>query len=389
MPPGLRSGEKFGVSGRKIFLLGLQCCVLMIVALVVWAKVYDRESTNRRTVSELSAEFGEQVTVHGPMLRLSDMLIIAPESYEAKAKVETFYIHRNIYEAEVYTAHIRCSGSFRLPKEYINNPARVEFYMPLDQYQILNPTPLEADGHSINWEAKGTDYCATIQADQLGYEFNFSTSFDVRGSSGLFLYPTGKRSELVIEGQAKNPSFQGAQLPNRRSVKGKDFRAEWLIDKQIDRDAVEAVGADFLVGVDHYQKVSRSMKYAFLIIVLTYISVLFCEIILKHPIPLLNYFLIGAALVLFYVLLLSFVEHISFGWSYLIAAGMTIILIALYMYRMLCSLRVGLSIAVILTILYIVCFILLTLGRYALLMGSLLLFVVLALMMYGSLKLKH
>ena len=126
-----------------------------------------------------------------------------------------------------------------------------------------------------------------------------------------------------------------------------------------------------------------------MIILLTYISVLFTEIVMKRNIPLVNYFLIGAALIIFYTLLLSFSEHMSFGIAYVIASIMTIALIAGYMWKMLSSRKTGIVIGTILSVLYISCYILLSLSTYALLLGSLILFIALAAMMYGSLQIKR
>lgn len=140
--------------------------------------------------------------------------------------------------------------------------------------------------------------------------------------------------------------------------------------------------------MDRYQKVARALKYAFIIILLTYLSVLFTEMITQRNIPLLNYFLIGAALIIFYSLLLSMSEHVSFGIAYLIAAAMTVLLITGYMWKMLGSRKVAIIIGLILTGMYGSCYIMLTLSTYALLLGSLLLFAALAAVMYGSLKLQ-
>ena len=133
---------------------------------------------------------------------------------------------------------------------------------------------------------------------------------------------------------------------------------------------------------------ARALKYAFIIILLTYLSVLFTEMITKRNIPLLNYFLIGAALIIFYSLLLSMSEHVSFGIAYLIAAAMTVLLITGYMWKMLGSRKVAIIIGLILTGMYGSCYIMLTLSTYALLLGSLILFAALAAVMYGSLKLQ-
>ena len=102
-----------------------------------------------------------------------------------------------------------------------------------------------------------------------------------------------------------------------------------------------------------------------------------------------NYFLIGVALILFYSLLLGLSEHMSFGLSYLIAAIMTVALITCYMWKMLNSKGVGLAICSVLSIIYGFCYVMLCISTYALLFGSLMLFVALAATMYGSLKIQY
>ena len=222
---------------------------------------------------------------------------------------------------------------------------------------------------------------------------DFSTDFDIHGSGALFIKQIGEESTITIDGEASNPSFKGRSLPNERRLRRNSFSARWEGEGVpvgvVHTDELQFVGTNFLIGVDRYQKVSRSLKYAFLIILLTYISVLFTEIAMKRNIPLLNYFLIGAALILFYSLLLSFVEHLSFGISYLIASVMTVALISGYMWKMLSSRKVGLVMGAILTGLYVSCYILLSLSTYALLLGSLILFIALGAMMYGSLQVRR
>ena len=144
----------------------------------------------------------------------------------------------------------------------------------------------------------------------------------------------------------------------------------------------------FLLGVDRYQKVERSLKYAFLIILFTFLSVFFAERLTKYPIPVLNYLLIGLALILFYVLLLSLCEHMTFGVAYAIASAMTACLISLYMWGMLHSKKVAGTILAILAVMYASCYVLLCLSTYALIMGALMMFCALAVSMYASLKIK-
>lgn len=219
-----------------------------------------------------------------------------------------------------------------------------------------------------------------------------TVEFDTRGSRSIRILPLCTQSRITIDGDAVNPSFDGPVSPHRRELTwDKRFTATWdasRIYESINYSDDQYVGTTFLVGVDRYQKVERSIKYAFIIILLTYVTVIFTEIVMKHAIPLFNYFLIGAALILFYTLLLALSEQMPFGWAYLLAAVMTIALITVYMWRMLKSRNVGVVMGAILTIIYTSCYIMLCVSTYALLLGSLLLFFALAGLMFGSLKIK-
>lgn len=145
---------------------------------------------------------------------------------------------------------------------------------------------------------------------------------------------------------------------------------------------------DMLVPVDRYQKTDRALKYAIIVILLTFIAVLFAEIMMKHPINMFQYLLVGLALILFYSLLLSLSEHLSFGLSYLIASVMTIGLVTVYMRGVLKSAKIAAAIGALLTIIYAFIYILLCLETFALLTGSLGLFIALAAIMYATLKLR-
>ena len=132
----------------------------------------------------------------------------------------------------------------------------------------------------------------------------------------------------------------------------------------------------------------RSVKYAILIILLTFVAVFFIELMQKKSVNPFQYILVGLALVLFYTLLLSMSEVLGFNLAYLLAAAMTTILIMLHMGSILKSRKQGLLIGVLLAFLYIFIFILIQMESYALLVGSLGLFAILAVIMYYSKKVK-
>lgn len=393
VPPPLPSECNKPVSyGKKVFLMGLMCCVLMFGVLAIWIMSYSRESSNKEVAESIGNQWGKSVYIQGPTAKenLDSVEWVRPLKFDCQAEVATKSLHRSIYEAEVFTANVSMSGSF--DRDSLRTLGdTVVFELGVLTKQIANLKPLKICGKEISWHKSDYYLFAKVNLDELPEKIEFSTDFEVRGSEALFIKQIGENSTVTINGEASNPSYNGYSLPIERSHRGSRFSAKWedsVPDGVTYTDELGFVGTNFLVGVDRYQKVERSMKYSFIIIILTFISVLFVEIMRKQQIPLLNYFLIGAALIIFYSLLLSFVELIPFGFAYFIASAMTVALITGYMWKMLQSCKLGLSIGGVLSLMYLFCYIMLSISTYALLFGSLLLFFSLAAMMYASLNLK-
>ena len=384
-PPFERKPMSYGV---KILLLGLQGALLMIGALSIWLMSYSREGRSREVAQQIVQDWGREVYMNGPVAvaNRDSAECVRPEEFVCHAQVGTMSLHRNIYEAEVFNAGVSLSGSFCGDSLRALGDT-VILKLSLSTKQIQRLSPLTVGDRKTEWSVAEDCLLATVATADMPASVGFSTDFDVRGSGGVYIKRVGTKSSVSIDGEASNPSFES--LPDERNVWKNRFSASWQDSGLHSGSDSGYAGAEFLIGVDRYQKVSRSLKYAFIIIMLTYISVLLAEVVMKRTIPLLNYFLIGAALILFYSLLLAFTEHMSFGASYMIASFMTVALIAGYMWRMLVSWKAALVIGAILTGFYASCYIMLSLSTYALLLGSLILFAALAAMMYGSLHIRR
>ncbi len=379
--------------GKKVFLMGLQCFVLMIGALIVCIISEERDSRLADVSQSIREEWGSVLSVSGPEILdgRKASLPLCPESYKCDINVESKLLHRNIYEVGVFDAEVNMSGSF------ITNDVRsagdsVKLIVYVNPKTITGLKDVVINGKPYKWSKSSDHLFAKIDTADLSDAVNFEISFHSRGSGGISVGQWGRESDICISGRADNPSFGGSDIPDTRLIEGKNFSACWHNSNDsgyADRNKTGFVRVDFLVGVSLYQKVSRSLKYSFIIILLTFVSVLFIEIMMRHPIPLFNYFLIGAALVLFYCLLLAFSEHIAFGYAYMTASVMTVVLISGYMWRILSSKKTGMAICVILTGMYLGCYIMLCLDTYALLLGAILLFAALAATMYASLRIKQ
>lgn len=205
----------------------------------------------------------------------------------------------------------------------------------------------------------------------------------------------GEKSETSLGSTWEHPSFDGDFLPDRHTIDEKGFTATWNIlnlnrnyPQQWTNDDYEISNSTFgvrlLYPVNQYQQSTRSVKYAIMFLGLTFLVFFFSEILNRKRIHPIQYLLVGFALCLFYTLLISFAEHLSFLVAYLIAAASTILIIASYARSFLKSARLTAIVALVLVILYSFLYTILQLQDFDLLFGSIGLFITLAVIMYLS-----
>jgi len=265
---------------------------------------------------------------------------------------------------------------------------------------------------------------------------SFEISMDLKGSKSLNFLPLAKQTKIIATGKWANPSFNGNFLPDEREVSD-TFKASWnipdfsrklaqqwtgdpsvvyrfegidlageadanlayrdaipvavnaqgqIVDSQISSNDYDMVQINFLPQVDNYQKSTRVTKYGALVIALTFVSLVFMEIIKKQRVHIIQYVLIGFAMVLFYALLLAISEHIGFNIAYLIAALATIILISSFIKAITKDMKSAMNFAAILALFYSFIFVLLQLRDYSLIVGTIGLFIILAVLMRLSTK---
>jgi inner membrane protein len=254
----------------------------------------------------------------------------------------------------------------------------------------------------------------------------FSTTIDLNGSEQLLFTPVGKSTTVTMNSNWKHPSFSGSMLPQTTDVSDSGFTATWKsmahkrnfpqqwidgaykldtyfplpsVNEQVRFDGsggnatvttispasigAAAFGVDLFIPVNGYQKTFRTIKYAMLCILLTFAAFFLIETANKKSAHPFQYGLIGLALILFYTLLLSISEYIGFNSAYLIASAATIGLIGWFVKSILQSGR-----ATTILLIYSYVFSLLQLQDYSLLLGSIGLFLTLAVVMYFSKKMQ-
>lgn len=410
----------------KLILIGLLSVILLIPQQLILHMVSERNATSREAEEEVEQMWSASQRVIGPVVRIPGkknfkQVYLLPEELRVKGDVRTENRHRGNFDVTVYTADLTLDGSLQLPNlsEYVDSVydlSKAEVLLSLSDFRGLSENVvLRLNGkdypmRSDKDEELGSVLCCRIPVEELqdSASASYSVRLPLKGSESLMFLPVGNSTSVELTSNCVTPSFQGNFLPDERTVADSGFTATWKV-LALNRDFGQSVtrwceygnevshsvsmhdnefGVMMKVPVLQYQQTTRTVKYAYLFIFLTFATVFFVEYRRQTPIHPVQYLLIGTALLVFYALLLSFCEHIPFFWSYVIAMLMTVSLITGYLAGILKIRKTALMVGVLLLALYIFLYILLQMETYALLFGSLGIFVILAVLMYASQKVK-
>ncbi len=227
-------------------------------------------------------------------------------------------------------------------------------------------------------------------------DYTFSFALTLRGMQTLSFAPVGLNTSVSVSSKWPHPRFIRRYLPERREISAAGFAAAWRVSsfssavkqqlQQCKNGQCAALlsntfGVSLLEPVDIYQQAERSIKYGILFIGLTFVAIIIVEIVKRLQIHPVQYLLVGLALAVFYLLLVSLSEHIVFHWAYLIASIACTGLICFYLCGVMDSIKQGVFFSMLIALLYGILFVILRAEDFALLMGSLLLFAALAALM--------
>jgi len=417
----------------KLIFIGVLALLLLIPSAFIQNLVTERASRQDEMAKEVSDSWSASQIIKGPVLVIPyrkgisitdttkqapvENLYILPDNLHIKAGLSTQVLHRGIFDVAVYNTQVKVSGNFaklNLSSLGINtnqlllNKARFEFSVSDLKGLKSNPV-IKTNQPILNAEPSfesvfGNGLQAPVDLSAVNdNEIPFDYMLDLKGSEGLSFLQLGKTTDVQVNGNWNSPSFDGNHLPDERKIDTGGFSAGWLMmyynrpfpqqwtgtQKTLDNDkklANATFGVKLRLPVDQYQKTMRTSKYAIFIILLTFISLFLTEIIRKQPIHMFNYLLIGAAMVIYYTLLLSFSEQVGYNMAYLIASVSTIALISVFISSLLKNGRAALLFAFILAVFYAFIFVIIQLEDLALMVGSIALFIIIAVLMYFSRK---
>ena len=350
----------------------------------------------------------ELQTEHGRELQMPRQLRVQGDMRPDERRV-------GLFRVPVYSWHARVQAEFD-DLAYAAVPGRKygQPYMALgigDVRGLVGTPNLRVDGRSLALQAGS----GALEANTKGLHAALAPLFDERegtladgrkvelefvldGTRSLSVVPVGDDTRVALSSPWPHPLFGGSFLPNERNVDASGFKAEWAVSslasaaqEQLRRDlvadaVVESLEVALVDPVDVYTQADRASKYGILFVLLTFVGFVLFELIKRLKIHPLQYLLVGLALAIFFLLLLSLSEHVAFLWAYLISAAACIGLQGFYLSGALRNWKLGLGFATLLTLLYGVLYMLLVSENNALLMGSLLLFGILAAIMWITRK---
>jgi inner membrane protein len=432
---------KYSITARML-VVGFLLLILLIPLEFVKDLITERSLRKQEVVHDINSKWGKEVVLSGPILKIpyktykeEKVYIQKTKSYEIKTeeilneaylfpdelsinssvKIKEEPLQRGIYESAVYTADIAVNGNFP-PIDFSGEDIAPKDILWDKITVIIQSSNLK--GVKDNLEVRignqalamaprySQQYLNAIQSTHLqglsadtNKMLPFSFNLKIKGSESLQFIPIGKETRVTMESDWDSPSHMGKYIPEdgSREISEDGFKASWKvlqINRQFEQqffnrlpDLMEfAFGTKLIVPVDEYQKSERTAKYGFMVIGLTLLVFLLIQLVSKIYIHPFQYVMIGLALVMFYTLLISISEHSSFLKAYLIAGASVLGLITLYSRGILKGFEFPLLVSSSLASLYAFIYVIIQLENYALLAGSIGLFVILAIIMFASRK---
>jgi inner membrane protein len=430
----------------RVLLLGFLIGCLQIPILVIEGLTSEREYTRDSAIADVTQSWGGTQRLAGPFLAVpyryawldaekvprseTRWAYFLPDQLQISGDVETQERYRGIYKVTLYDARLKVRGYFPRPdlSEWeiraedvlwkgaalvlgVSDPKAIREHVAVAlgaEASAFGPgrdaAPFLAAGISapvgVAAAAAARAPAAPSAAAEQGKDavpagaLPFAFELALNGSSQILFQPSGIETAVELASDWPDPSFIGAWLPTTREIHAEGFRSSWSIpnlgrnypQKWLGQQQQDLGGSEFGVSlvspVDAYRMTHRAVKYELMFVGLSFLAFFLFEVFTRMRIHPVQYLLVGAALCVFYLLTLSLAEHLGFATAYVIGAAAIALLVTSYSARALRSVKRGAVIGALLAGLYAFLYVLLALEDYALLIGSIGMFVILAVVMY-------
>ncbi len=402
----------------KIILIAFIVLVLQIPVLMVYGLISDRQTAQNSAIADVTSKWGKTQVVAGPFLIIPAMrkidekktektaVYLLPSKLDVQGDVSPQIRYRGIYQVVLYSAELKISGNFaydfpaNLPdgpeKTYLNEAVLalgISDIIGIRKYTVkVNGKEIAPRSGIPDKRIAESGIHIPLPLTAPKGEIEFEISLLLNGSTGLEFLPLGQQTSVQLDSPWADPSFRGSILPTNHEIDKDGFKAEWnttSLNRNFPQQwtgsafsvADSGFGVEFKLMTSLYTQVHRAINYAALFMIFIMMAYLIGEQVAKvwmHP---LQYFLCGCAIVLFYSILLSVGEHLPFHWAYIIAAASVTLLTAFYCKAIFRKSKVAFCEGLAMLLAFGVIFLLLKLETFALLVGSAVLFVLLAILM--------
>lgn len=416
----------------KACVVGFLALALLVPLALIQGQVHDRAAYRDQAAASIATSWTGGQTLVGPLLvvpytvqvekevwdretekyrkvtQIEDRrLVLPPASLTARTDIGVEKRQRGIFAVPVYTSQHHLRGTFdlgavrRLPEtEGFRSMAPPYLAIHIADTRGIGDPEVEwagapvvlASGSRLPGLPQGISAQVTLPEGEAA-SADFRIALLLRGTRHFAFAPVGDRVSVDMQSTWPHPSFGGRYLPSRRSVSDDGFRAQWQLNQFA--TSFESLLRTCMAGdcgalasnvfdvtltdpVDVYVTTGRSAKYGILFVVLTFVAFLLTEVLTGLRIHPVQYLFVGMGLCIFFLLLLALAEHIGFGLAYLAAATACTLLLSYYVRHVAGSMSAARRFAGAVTTVYAALYVTLLSEDYALLMGSGLLFLVLA-----------
>ena len=430
----------FQSTTAKMLMVGFLTLVLLIPLFFVQNLISERSQRKTEMVDEVTDLWGKDVLFYGPILRIpytsyeaynvtnpktgvttierkaiANYAYFFPNELKNTSKIKkNESLKRGIFNHVVFTADMTFKGNFTRPnfsklgiaEENIQWNKAAVIVKTTNLKSIKSELKIKLNTNKYAFEPQNNDksdysvlatnnfdYEATVNNDKI--DFDFAITYN--GSNSVKFIPIGKVTSISIDSDWESPSFEGTFAANdtTKTINKDGFHADWNV-LDINRTFLQQYvnvlpdlndylfGVKLIQTVDEYQQNERVSKYGFLVIGLTFLIFFLIQSVSKINIHIFQYSMVGLALIMFYTLLISITEHSTFSFAYSIAGAAVVAMITLYSISILKNRKFPMFIGAALTVLYSFIYVIIQMEDYALLVGSIGLFLILGAVMYFS-----
>lgn len=415
----------------KIIMLAILSLLLLIPLGMIESKISERQNLQRQVQQDIARSSSGPQTLNGPSLVIKyklreryttkdkdgnerttvsesglKELVVPPNRLKIEGDADVETRNRGIYKANLFNLHAKLSGDVQVPRGYGINRAIADI-IPVSAYFVMNvsdargihnvPTlalndkMLEFSPGTISPMAGNGMHVklGTLDASEA-HSFKFDFPLELQGMDTFAIFPSGNNTEMTLKSSWPHPSFGGAYLPHTRTISENGFSAQWSVSNLARNSGTqennaqnipETFSVGFIDPVNIYLLSERAVKYGILFVVLIFTAFFIFELLQGMRIHSMQYLLVGMAMAIFFLLLISLSEHLSFLLSYLVSGTACVALLAAYLLGVLKNRKSALSFSAGIAMLYALLYGVLQSEDNALLMGSVIMFSALAAVM--------